>query len=227
MHKWVDTCLGRLGSRLLPPRCILCGARGQAPCLDLCRACEHALPAPRASLVEGPIPLQRCYAPFEYGHPLDHLVHSLKYRRQLAVARVLGTLLGQRIAALGLAQGIDLMIPVPLHPARHAERGFNQSAEIAGWAARQASCPVDASLVVRNRDTRPQVGLAAEERRSNVSGAFAVTGAVRGLRVAVLDDVVTTGGTLCDLARALSLAGARTVDGWCVARAARGPHPDG
>jgi ComF family protein len=167
----------------------------------------------------GPGPLQQSIAPFAYHHPVDHLVHSLKYRGHLAVARVLGSLLARRIEALGLARGIDVLIPVPLHPSRHAGRTFNQSAEIARWTARGLPCRTDATLATRCRDTRPQVGLPRGQRRGNLAGAFVAAAAVRGLRVAVLDDVLTTGNTVSELGTALLDAGALSVDAWCVCRA--------
>ena len=221
MPRWVDTKLDLLGGLLLPPRCVLCGDRGQPPCLDLCRACEAGLPGAGPFLDDGPAPLRRCLASFEYGHPVDHLVHALKYRGQLAVGRVLGTLLGERIAALGLQADVDVVLPVPLHPARHGDRGFNQSAEIGHWVARRLDRPLDLRLAERRRDTRPQVGLAVEERRSNLAGAFAASPAARGLRIALVDDVTTTGRTLQELAATLVEAGAGSVEGWCVARAER------
>jgi ComF family protein len=204
---------------LLPPRCVLCGALGQAPCIDLCAGCEQSLPVTAMPCIAVPLPLERSFAPFTYGYPLDHLVHALKYRGQLAVARVLGGLLGQRIEALALGVAIDVLVPVPLHPRRHAERGFNQSVEIANWVAKRLRRTVDESIAARCRDTPPQVGLRAEERRRNLAGAFSAAPGVRGLRVAIVDDVYTTGATLLELGQALHHAGARSVEAWCVGRA--------
>lgn len=221
MSGWVDRNLDRLGGLLLPPRCVLCGDRGQPPCLDLCRACEAGLPDASAPVGHGPAPLRRCHAPFDYAHPLDHLVHALKYRGQLAVGRVLGTLLGERVAALDLQSDVDVLLPVPLHPLRHGGRGFNQSAEIGHWIARRLDLPLAPRLAHRRRDTRPQVGLAVADRRTNLAGAFAASPTARGLRIALVDDVTTTGRTLQELAAALLEAGAESVEGWCVARADR------
>lgn len=219
MPRWVDTKLDRLGGLLLPPRCMLCGDRGQPPCLDLCRDCEAGLPTPLKPFSHESGPLRICFAPFSYGYPMDHLVQALKYRGHLAVGRVLGTLLGERVRAFGLLGGVDVVLPVPLHPARHGERGFNQSAEIARWVARRLQLRLDPRLAVRRRDTRPQVGLAVRQRLDNLAGAFGASAAARGLRVALVDDVTTTGRTLQELAGALITAGARSVEGWCVARA--------
>ena len=219
MPRWVDTKLDELGGLLLPPRCVLCGDRGQRPCLDLCGACEADLPTPGEPFANESGILRPCFAPFSYAYPVDHLVRALKYRGHLAVGRVLGTMLGERVGALGLHAGVDVLLPVPLHPVRHSARGFNQSAEIARWVARRLQLRLDPRLAVRRRDTRPQVGLAVEQRHDNLADAFAVSTAVRGLRIALVDDVTTTGRTLQELAGTLVEAGARSVTGWCIARA--------
>ena len=223
VRPWVDRSLDRLGGLLLPPRCVLCGSRGQPPCLDLCAACERDLPAADPAVGAGPDPLRHSFAPFSYRHPADHLVRSLKYHGHLAVGRVLGSLLARRVDGIGLADGIDVLVPVPLHPARLAGRGFNQSAEIAHWVGRGLRCRVDAALATRRRDTPPQVGLPRTQRRSNLDGAFLAAAAVRGRRVAIVDDVMTTGSTASALGQALLHAGARSVSAWCVCRA---PAPE-
>jgi ComF family protein len=225
MRDWVDRRLDLLGGLLLPPRCVLCGSRGQTPCLDLCAGCEASFEAADEPLVAGPAPLRRSCAPFAYAPPLDHLVHALKYRGQLATARVLGTLLADWVRARGLQHEVDVIVPVPLHADRHAERGFNQSAELARQLGRSLRLPVAGSLAVRRRATPPQVGLHLEERRRNLTGAFGA-GPAAGLRVAIVDDVTTTGTTLQELGCALVQAGACAVDAWCVARTDRGRiHP--
>jgi len=215
----------RLSGWLLPPRCALCGAGGQVPCLDLCAACQRSLPAAGQSLLVGPWPLGSCFAPFDYEYPLAHLVHALKYRGQLAVGRVLGTLLVERIATAGLLSNVEVLLPVPLHPARYSSRGYNHSTEIARWMARRLGCRLEPRLATRHRATRPQVGLSPEQRRQNLSGAFVAGGAVRGRHITVVDDVTTTGSTLRALASALLDAGATGVDAWCIARAGRGGIP--
>jgi ComF family protein len=220
MRHWVDRNVERLGGLLLPPRCVLCGSRGQAPHLDLCIGCQASFGAALDPVLVDHGLLRRCYAPFAYAAPLDHLVHSLKYRGHLATGRVLGTLLADRIAALGLHRDVDVIVPVPLHPARHAERGFNQSAEIARHLGRRLQLPIDERLAARRRATPPQVGLHLGERRRNLAGAF-LAAAATGRRVAIVDDVTTTGTTLQELARDFLRTGAGAVDAWCVARADR------
>jgi ComF family protein len=219
----VDSYLDTLLGRLLPPRCVLCGARGQAPSLDLCRDCELDLPVDPAPLRHGPLPIDRCFAPFLYGFPVDGLVHRLKYRGQLAVGRVLGTLLAGALHDAGLHLDVDCLVPVPLHATRLAERGFNQAGEIGRKVARDLGLPFRTGAVCRDHATRPQVGLRPDERRANLTHAFRATGALPGRRVAVLDDVTTTGATGGEVARALRAAGAFSVDVWCIARA---PSPE-
>lgn len=211
----VDKYLDRLCGWLLPPRCLLCGEAGQRPCLDLCGACERSLSRRSCALAGG------CFAPFEYAFPLDRLVHALKYQGQLAVGRVLGTLLGAAVLGHGLQRDIDVVVPVPLHPRRHAERSFNQSAEIARRVARVAGLAYREGALSRLRDTRPQVGLGLDARRDNLAGAFACRADLRGLRVAVVDDVMTTGSTARAVLHALQSGEAASVDFWCMARAAR------
>lgn len=216
----VDRVLLRLLDRLLPPHCVLCGRRGHEPGHDLCGACAAELPrlTPHRGLSLPP-PCARTLAACAYAPPVDAMVQALKYGGQLALGRVLGQILAARAADLGMHRGIDCLLAVPLHPSRLAGRGFNQSAEIARFAARRLGVPVEPRLAIRYRDTRPQVGLTPAERRDNLAGAFAVPGAVRGLRIAIVDDVITTGSTVTELARALDAAGAASVDVWCVARA--------
>lgn len=227
MRQWVDRHLDRLGGLVLPPRCVLCGSRGQPPCLDLCLGCQASLRAAAEPTRVDRGVLRRCFAPYAYAAPLDHLVQALKYRGQLATGRVLGTLLADRIAGVGLHREVDLIVPVPLHAARHAERGFNQSCEIARQLGRRLRVPVDERLASRRRPTPPQVGLPLAERQRNLAGAFCAR-AVPGLRVAIVDDVTTTGATLRELAGALLGAGAAAVDAWCVAHADRhGIHAGG
>jgi ComF family protein len=211
----------RLSGWLLPPRCMLCGDRGQPPCLDLCAACERTLPASAQSIQQLPGQLGPCLAPFSYDYPLAYLLQGLKYSGRLAIGRVLGMLLAEQIAAAGLHRDVEVLLPVPLHPARHAVRGYNQSTEIARWISRRLNRPLETRLASRRVDTPPQVGLGIEQRRSNLRGAFAVSAAVRGRHLTLIDDVTTTGSTLGELASALLDAGAAGISAWCVARAER------
>jgi ComF family protein len=119
----------------------------------------------------------------------------------------------------------DAIVPVPLSRARFAERGFNQAGEIARHAARHLGLPLRARLLRRTRDAPAQSGLGAVERRSNLQGAFAVSGSPPP-RIALVDDVLTTGSTAAEAARVLKAAGAARVEIWVAARALREPILD-
>ena len=157
------------------------------------------------------------FAPYRYEFPLVELIHGLKYGGQIATARILGTLLGRRIAERG-RPAVDAMVPVPLFASREARRGFNQAHEIAVFASAQLRLPFLTQLARRVRDTAPQAQLPAAERCDNLKDAFVLRG-VPPPRVAIVDDVLTTGATVESLARVLRAGGCRRIEIWAVARA--------
>lgn len=223
-------------ARLFPARCVLCLDPGQPPALDLCAACESDLPRdlpsctgcatllPHADafLCADCLCQPRCFdaafAAYRYAHPVDWLVRRVKYGGDIATARVLGTLLGRRLRA-GHPLHVEALLPVPLHRAREAQRGFNQAIEIARAAGREVGLPVVSDVGRRWRDTTGQAGLDAGGRRENVRGAFDLVRPLRQRRLAIVDDVLTTGSTAEELARVLKRAGADWVEVWTVARA--------
>jgi ComF family protein len=155
---------------------------------------------------------------------VTHLVQALKYEGALANARVLGTGIAaaasRALAPLAGGSARPLLVPLPLHPARLVERGFNQSREIARIVARRLDLRLDERALRRVRATAPQVGLARLERASNLNGAFAADGRiVAGRTVILVDDVVTTGSTAAAAACTLLAAGAQSVQVWAAARA--------
>jgi ComF family protein len=240
VYRAIDRCMGWL----LPPRCVLCRGPGQAPALDLCHHCESEIPLITdacercglpakghepgavgcAACRELDLPYSRCLAPWAYEFPATQIVQSLKYEGALANARILGTAIAaaagpvlQQVRAGGAPA---LLVPLPLHPARLVERGFNQSREIARVVARQLDLPLASQALRRVRATAPQVGLTRPERSRNLAGAFvADAGIVAAHAVILLDDVVTTGSTAAEAARALLCARAVSVQVWAAARA--------
>ncbi len=163
----------------------------------------------------------RAFSAFRYEFPVDSMIRRLKFDGRLVFGRLLGQLLALELRRRLYARGAvrpRFIVPVPLHPARLRERGFNQAAEIARFAGALLAMDVREDLVVRNRDTPPQVDLDAAARRRNLRNAFAVTSAVQDRQIAVLDDVLTTGATATALTGALMAAGARGVELWTVAR---------
>lgn len=213
LHAWQA-----VAAVLAPPVCALCGAPGRpaAPgigALDLCEHCRASLPP---SPDRTPLECAPVWALGDYDFPADHMIRALKFHGECVYGRVLGTLLGE-------LRGGDprllpqRVVPVPLHRRRFAERGFNQAAEIARHAARHLGLPLDQRLVRRSRATLEQSDLPAAARQHNVRDAFEVM-ARPPQRIALVDDVLTTGSTLREVARVLRGAGAQSIELWVAAR---------
>jgi ComF family protein len=179
-----------------------------------CGMCRRAAP-----------PFQRAVAYGAYDGALRDLIHLLKYQRVQSVAPVLGRLLSQASTGILLPEPL-LVVPVPLFKRKLRERGFNQAEEIAHAFARQrmrGGIQLEASSLVRTRETASQTGLTRHQRRANLRGAFAVTRPERiaDKSVLVVDDVMTTGTTASECARVLLRSGAKQVFVATVARATR------
>jgi ComF family protein len=179
------------------------------------------LPTPGSSVcgacLKKPPHFDATRAVFRYDFPLDRLIQSLKYAHRLACAGFLG----RSLARVTLPFRPDLIVPVPLSSARLAERGFNQALEIARPLVRALDAPVELTRIHRRRDTTPQANLPWKERAKNVRHAFECEVDLTGLEVLVVDDVMTTGATLDELARTLKAHGAAQVSNLVVARALR------
>ncbi len=231
VYKW----LNKTRSILFPPRCRLCLADGGYG-RELCLACQQELPwleqaCERCALpltgqadagvcptcLSSPPILDACHALFGYQPPVNRWIHALKFDQDLAVARLLGQLLADRLTRSPLGQAPSLL-PVPLHPSRLRQRGYNQALELVrplldnGWTLSRCRCQ-------RKRYTAAQMGLAARHRRRNLSGAFSVNGRLDRQHILLIDDVMTTGATLNELACTLKKAGAERVEAWVIARA--------
>lgn len=217
---------------LLAQNCLLCqAASGERP---ICDACERELPSsvaacPRCALggssdaecgacIAAAPHYDASCAAFVYAYPVDALIQALKYGGQLALAELFAHKLYQRVVG---AAAVDLIVPLPLHPLRLAERGFNQAAEIARVLSRRSGVAMNARLARRVRDTAPQTALPWKERAANMRQAFTCEQDLAGLHVAVVDDVMTTGATLNEFARTLKASGAARVENWIVARTPR------
>ncbi len=229
----VNNWLKNVHHWLLPATCILCDRAGVVG-RDLCGGCAAELPFISAACERCAIPLPQtgvcgqcqqsppsfdaARALFHYREPLDQLIKGLKFSGKLHNARLLGTLMAEQWLPTADARP-DAIVPVPLHPARLRQRGFNQALELARPLARALQVPLLPQLCQRLRDTAPQLGQDARARRRNLKGAFAVSALANIKSVVVVDDVMTTGSTAELLAKALKRAGVERVELWVCARA--------
>jgi len=216
--------------RLFAHACLLCGTasgtdrvcsgcRRELPHHTLPQCPQCAIPTPDGqtcgTCLKHPPAFDHSIAAFSYRFPVNQLIPALKYHSRLAIAQVLGQHLAEAVANCPRP---DLLIPMPLHPARIRQRGFNHATEIARVVATSLKLQLDFSCCKRVRDTPPQVALAYDQRRRNVRGAFECNSTVEGKRIALIDDVMTTGTSLDELAKTLKRAGALEVEAWVVAR---------
>jgi ComF family protein len=176
-----------------------------------------------ACLVEPP-PFTHTVTAVDYQHPWDDLITRFKFHEALDLAPALvARMLAARTPAAWAPP--QLLLPIPLSASRWRERGYNQAWELAKRLAGALDCTVDATLLLRLRDTAHQLALPPEERAGNVRAAFAVEprrlAEVRGRRITLVDDVMTTGATVAEASRTLLQAGASEVDIWVVARTPR------
>jgi len=228
----LKTFTRRIGESLLPASCLLCGDDSGSALL--CLPCAADLPEPPSHVcpicadrtthgercgacLKDPPHFDRTIALFRYDFPADRIIHALKYGHQLAVAKWCGQQLAGRLAG----ENFDLVLPLPLHPERLRQRGFNQSAEIAREFQNCRFFPADRSILLRTRPTTPQAELLPKERRKNVRGAFECRADLSGRQILLVDDVLTTGATANECARVLKLHGAASVTVAVVARALR------
>lgn len=214
-----------------PQHCVLCAEPGAA----LCEPCGDDLPGLHAvrcpvcavssvraeicgECLAHPPHFAKVSVALSYAFPVDALIRHLKYAGDLSLADPLAALLAERA---GDEMRPDCVIPMPLSAQRLRERGFNQSHEIARSLARRLHVPVAFAACRRIRDTPPQASLPLDQRRANIRGAFDCGINLEGARVVIVDDVLTSGATLNELARTLLRAGAAEVTGWVLARTER------
>ena len=218
---------------IYPAHCYLC-AKPQSK-RGLCQACAHdlplnlsscyrcALPLPSGTLVcadciQSPPAFDKVWSPFIYAQPLEWMIQQLKFNHKLYMAKCLAEQMWRHRPEQVSAECI---VPMPLHPRRLRQRGFNQSTVIAQELSRLSGIPVD-NMCQRRRNTQTQTGKTAAQRKRNIRGAFYCHTLGKPYRqVIILDDVMTTGSTVMELSKTLKQSGVEQVDVWSVARAER------
>jgi len=217
---------------LLPAHCVLCGMvtadrAGLCPgcaerimlCAPACPRCGRAMQSSRicGDCQKSPPFHDEVIFAAAYTGAAGQLIREFKFGHKLYAGPALASLLLRRLGATGCHA--DIVAPVPLHASRLWRRGYNQSAELAAYLCRRLHVSLQRSLLTRIRATAPQTSLAEKQRRKNVRNAFKLNQDVSGKQVAIVDDVMTTGSTVNEIARVLKKAGAAKVSVWVVARA--------
>ena len=208
-----------IAGTIVPLRCVFCGTRTRNDEQSVCCDCFADLPWSECPVLPNVAGLSRVLAPVAYAFPIDAAIRAFKFRRRLfygpAFAELLGTVRSE------LPDDIDAVLPVPLHWRRKWWRGFNQALEIARPVARQLRLPL-VHHVTRCRSTPPQSGLTASERATNLRQAFRSRAPIDARHVLIVDDVITTGETVKQLAMTLHDNGIDKVSAMAVARAGQG-----
>lgn len=248
----VNKSIRNLLEFLYPAQCLRCGMLSEHA-RALCEGCERDLPANRhccdrcalpldsfsfdqlcGKCTETDPPYSQCIVPWVYEREMGGMIRALKQQGRLAIARLLGELLAEQLSGhYSAGEWPDVVVPMPLHWLRYVRRGFNQSTEMARHLLNnplfddlpESYRPrLTPRLCARTRITVDQRTLGARRRGTNLRQAFAAKPTCRGLRIAILDDVVTTGATAGSLSRELLRAGAQEVHLWAIART---PLPSG
>ncbi len=228
VDKWVDI----VQNLLWPRHCVVCGGRG-CDGRDLCAACWCELPfalcgcrrcaEPLVGVelcgrcLRSPPRFDQTFALFEYRDPVDFFIRRFKFDGQIHFARLLGEAMAEALLPGG--ELADVVVPVPLHPRRLRQRGFNQALELGRFVAAGVGLPLWPDVCQRRLATSPQTSKTARQRRQSLRGVFGVSADVRGLRIALVDDVMTTGSTVDAVAEVLKQSGAARVEVWVCARA--------
>ncbi len=232
----VYKCVKYVQRRLYPSPCLLCDAPGEQG-INICSQCMDDLPhnKHRCHICALPLPsthtaeqicgrclqqtprFDRCHSPFFYGYPISGLIGDFKFNGKLHIGRLLSELFINFIQTNNLELP-NLIMPVPLHQSRLRERGFNQALELAKPIARHFEIPLDIKSCMRIKATEAQSGLNKKIRTKNMRSAFDVIKPIDCGYMVIVDDVVTTGATVNELAETLKAKGVKRVDVWALAR---------
>lgn len=229
--RWCD----EIFNWLLPSYCLLCHitTNKQLLCAECyadlpwlknaCPCCANLLPDHTQETICGnclshPPMFHATIALFAYEFPITQLILKLKFQQKLVYARLFAELFIEKLQKYYAQLDFpEMIIPVPLHPSRLHERGYNQSLEIARTIGKTLNIQLDTKSCQRIKATLRQSSIPAHQRKKNIKKAFAITSNLQNKHIAILDDVVTTGNTIAELARIFKNSGVKTIDIWCCA----------
>jgi ComF family protein len=237
MIETVNNWMNIIQYSLLPANCIFCNKHAES-FLDLCNICQKGLLPLNIQCSHCAQPLEihsskkqicgRCqnkppafdkvYAPYIHQGEIRYLINQLKFEKAYKNSRLLGLLLSQFLLTTQAVRP-DIIVPVPLHIERYRQRGYNQTLEITKVISKDLAIPIEYKNCLRTQNTPHQISLNLKQRQHNIKGAFTIKQPLTVQHVAILDDVMTTGATVNELAKTLKAAGAKRVDIWVCARA--------
>ena len=219
---------------LLTSLCLLCDSNLESS-LSLCGECLHELPqnhnaCPQCGLsleqpllpvcgrcqTQAPI-ITKTITPFTYEYAIKHLITELKFKKKLINAQLLGKLLADHINEQNFPLP-DFLLPVPLHKKRLRNRGFNQAMELCRVLSEELNIPILTNSIKKTKETTAQAMLTAKQRKSNLRNNFTLNKKIPSVSIAIVDDVITTGTTVNELAKLLKKAGASQLQAWACAR---------
>lgn len=227
---------------LFPQSCLLCAKEGKS---SICEDCLPSLPynsdpCPRCgiplksegddfvcgSCLSNPPSFDKTIAPLLYRPPIDQLLNQLKHQRKLENAKLLSQLFLNSLATRSVR--VDALVPIPMHAKRYRQRGFNQSLEIARHISHRLKIPIALNLLEAAKHHSHQQGASKKDRRHNIKGAFQAKDCTdkKISRIALIDDVITTGATADEAAKTLKQAGIEYVEVWAIARTPSPGNPE-
>lgn len=221
------------GNWLLPPTCSACQSTISDLDYPFCNNCYTTLPFQRygcgkcgqvfaanqdycGRCISKPPPFDECFCPYQYASPISEQIRDFKYHQRPELARPLAQILAREILANQLDLP-DLLVPVPMHLSRLANRGYNQSVRLAQELGRILDIEANHKLLIKKHKTTPQAKLTLKQRSTNLKGSFSIKRSIQASRVAIIDDVVTTGATAAEIAKILKRNGVDYVQVWGIA----------
>lgn len=230
----INKCIDFIQSRLFPLACLSCGQNTDRA-IAICHECEQQLPFNASSCRQCSSPLQQTHTalcghcqknnpafhsshiPFRYESTIQQWIKNFKFNNDLIKGKVLSDLFCETLSD-NKPLLPEVLIPVPLHPSRIRQRGYNQALFLARTISKKTGIPVDHSIIRKIKKTPPQHKLDQQTRLTNIRNAFSLAGQCNYQHIAIIDDVVTTTATVNEVSRLLTEQGVEKIQVWAIAR---------